>query len=268
MEYSNFGRVSATEHIIVSTEISMFMGFGLPELALQHEHYVSYVYVLGKEGGSPTLLVDEAVAFTDTIDAVIDQYCVTLFVSPKTLEKLHPQPYRHYAGCRVYLPESLRLIVNSLLECDMASEMMTTYRTAKALELLCETVRLGARGELIPCLDQGGLSAADIQKIVYARQVIDEKWGDKLSLDLIARACGLNRSKLTCGFRQLFHCSVSEALIEKRLVEARKMLAVTDFSVSTIAYKAGYRNNASFTRAFGRRFGASPTEYRTGKIAA
>jgi len=62
--------------------------------------------------------------------------------------------------------------------------------------------------------------------------------------------------------------SVGEALADKRLAEARRQLLATDLPVSVIGYRTGYSNNASFTRAFGRHFGVSPTDLRSCGLAA
>ena len=78
----------------------------------------------------------------------------------------------------------------------------------------------------------------------------------------------MNRSKLSRGFRQLFNCSVAEALSERRLERASRMLLTTDLPVGCVGYEAGYENNASFARALGRRFGRSPSHYRTQAVAA
>ena len=88
------------------------------------------------------------------------------------------------------------------------------------------------------------------------------------TLDGISRACGLNRAKLTRGFRDLFGCTIAQALAERRLSHARRMLLSTDKPVSSIGYENGYLNNASFARAFGRRFGVSPSDYRARQVAA
>jgi AraC family transcriptional activator of pyochelin receptor len=103
---------------------------------------------------------------------------------------------------------------------------------------------------------------------VAARQIIEDRAAEKLTLDYIARSCGLNRSKLTRGFKALFDCTVAEAIAERRLETARRMLLSTDLPVSSIGYVAGYQNNASFTRAFGRRFGRTPSDLRLGDLAA
>lgn len=70
------------------------------------------------------------------------------------------------------------------------------------------------------------------------------------------------------GFRETYGCTVSEALAERRLAEARRQLIATDLPIGLIGYRSGYLNNASFTRAFGRRFGQSPTDFRACAVAA
>jgi AraC family transcriptional activator of pyochelin receptor len=45
-------------------------------------------------------------------------------------------------------------------------------------------------------------------------------------------------------------------------------LIATDLPVSLIGYRNGYQNNAAFTRAFGRRFGPSPSSFRNIRMAA
>ena len=106
------------------------------------------------------------------------------------------------------------------------------------------------------------------RRIVAARRLIDECWDEKLTLCQIARRCGINRSKLARGFRLLYGCTVTEALLERRLAEARRQLLSTDLPVGLIGYRNGYNNNASFSRAFCRRFGVPPSDLRSGLVAA
>jgi AraC family transcriptional activator of pyochelin receptor len=108
----------------------------------------------------------------------------------------------------------------------------------------------------------GALSEGDAQRILSARRMIDEHWHEKLTIDMIGRACGLNRAKLTKGFRAIFDCSIGDAIVERRLSNARHMLLVTDLPIASIGYRCGYHNNASFTRAFSKKFGMVPTRLR------
>jgi len=172
----------------------------------------------------------------------------------------------HASEC--HLPSPLRAIVMAIRECALAGETLKVYRLGKSIELLCETIRLMQADEFVPLAGEGALSIEDTRRVVAARRMIDERWGEKLTLDKIARACGLNRAKLTRGFRDMFDCSIAEALTEQRLKQARQMLLTTDKPVSSIGYENGYLNNASFARAFGRRFGVSPSDFRACQIAA
>lgn len=167
-----------------------------------------------------------------------------------------------------HLPSALRAIVLAIRDCALTGETRSVYRLGKSIELLCETIRLTQADELVPLASEGALSLEDTRRVVAAKRMIDERWGEKLTLDKIARACGLNRAKLTRGFRDMFNCSIAEALAERRLNQASQMLRTTDLPVSSIGYENGYLNNASFARAFGRRFGLSPSDFRACQAAA
>lgn len=161
-----------------------------------------------------------------------------------------------------HLPSCLRAIVLAIADSALTGETLKIYRLGKSIELLCETIRAQAAGDLVALTGEGVFSIDDARRIASARRLIDECWGQKLTLNGIARACGLNRAKLTRGFRDMFGCTIAEAIAERRLSQASLMLRTTDLPVSSIGYENGYLNNASFARAFGRRFGVSPSSFR------
>jgi AraC family transcriptional activator of pyochelin receptor len=162
----------------------------------------------------------------------------------------------------VHLPTALRTIALALRDCALNSEAQKVYRLGKSIELICETIAMQNAAELVALAPDCALSAEDVRRVVAARRMIDERWSEKLTLDQIARTCGINRAKLTRGFRDTFNTTIAEALAEKRLQQASLMLRTTDKPVSCIGYENGYLNNASFARAFTRRFGLSPTGFR------
>lgn len=161
-----------------------------------------------------------------------------------------------------HLPSQARLIALAIRDCTLAEPARTTLRLAKSIELLCTTFEKLAAGALVPVDGARLLSAQDAQRIATARRMIDDRWNEKLTLDDIARACGVNRAKLTRGFRAMFNCTIADALAERRLGGARSMLLSTDLPISSVGYACGYLNNAAFTRAFSRRFGVAPSQLR------
>lgn len=161
-----------------------------------------------------------------------------------------------------HLPSDARAIALALRDCGLAEPARTTLRLAKSIELLCAIFEKLALDALVPVDGARTLSAQDAERIAAARRMIDDRWNEKLTLDDIARACGINRAKLTRGFRAMFDCTIADALAERRLGGARSMLLTTDLPVSSVGYACGYLNNAAFTRAFSRRFGVAPTQLR------
>lgn len=192
---------------------------------------------------------------------------LVLIVSADTVGRLFG-PFPRSDVHAFHITRELREIAIAIRDCTLPEAARTPYRLAKCIELLCDTFRLIGDGALVPVLGDSLLSEEDSRRILAARAMIDERWAEKLTLDKLSRACGLNRAKLTRGFREMFDCSIADALAEKRLEGARRLLLSTDLPIASIGYRCGYLNNASFTRAFTRRFGSAPTQYRAGRLAA
>lgn len=190
-----------------------------------------------------------------------------LVVDRAACERVNGSAIEFDDGGSYIIPAELRAIAVALRDCQMAEAAATPYRLAKSIELLCEILQAKRSGDIIAA-SSSDLNFADCRRIAAARQLIEERWDQPLSLSEIARHSGVNRSKLSRGFRALYGCSISEAVSERRLAEACRQLIATDLPVGLIGYRSGYQNNASFSRAFCRRFGVPPSDYRLKSLAA
>lgn len=247
------------EFVEVSSEMTLLLGAGaLGEIPLPANHIV---IAFDAESETPTLSFD----LTPQRAALEHDSRLLLVVTRAAFERIGGGAPD---GDAFHLPSALRAIVFAIRDSAMRGEALSVYRLGKSIELLCETIRLLNADEILPLAGEGTLSLEDTRRIVAARRMIDERWSEKLTLDKIARACGLNRAKLTRGFRDMFNCSIAEAIAEQRLSQAKRMLITTNLPISSIGYENGYLNNASFARAFGRRFGVSPSDFRACQFAA
>lgn len=98
--------------------------------------------------------------------------------------------------------------------------------------------------------------------IQEAVNFMERNYRRDLTVEEIARVCGLNRSYFSKIFRDSMGCPPQEFLIRLRLAKAADQLKGTENSIGSIAAQCGYPNQLHFTRAFHKRYGLSPREWR------
>ncbi|HWF01394.1 MAG TPA: AraC family transcriptional regulator [Caulobacteraceae bacterium] len=243
-------------HIVFSPELTIRLGPG-PSPAPADP----VVLTVSPATGSWTLEISDRVSeFEPAAGGVV------VLADREALERIGGAALCEAEG-RYHLTGELAAIVLALISPAAPSDVRAIYQFAKTIEFICEAIRAFRGGEL-PATSGGRLSAADTRRVIAARELIGERGREKLTLGEIARNCGLNRSKLSRGFKALFDCTVAEAIAEQRLEYARRRLLTTDLPVASVGYEAGYLNNAAFARAFGRRYGAPPSACRAGMLAS
>ena len=84
-----------------------------------------------------------------------------------------------------------------------------------------------------------------------------------VSVEDIAAHIGVTRARLNRAFQKELRTSVQQYLIECRLRHAASLLKETSLSVKEITWQSGYSDQLVFSAAFKKRFGLSPTAYRT-----
>ena len=85
---------------------------------------------------------------------------------------------------------------------------------------------------------------------------------DSLSIEEIARALQINRSKFSTVFTLEMGISPIEFLIRYRLEKAVEYMTVQRISPNIAAYSVGYRNYQHFTKIFRKYYGMSPTAFQ------
>lgn len=78
----------------------------------------------------------------------------------------------------------------------------------------------------------------------------------------LARRIGLGPSRLAHLFKRETRQSIREFVLERRLLEAARLIASTEKRISAICYSVGFSDLSNFNHAFKRRFGMSPREAR------
>lgn len=99
-------------------------------------------------------------------------------------------------------------------------------------------------------------------QISRAVEYIRQHCRENISVETLAKMCGLHYKTMKTIFLQNFHMTPKEYIIEKRLEAAMEMLITTNRTIGEIAYSLSYEDCAYFSRLFKKKVGCTPGEYR------
>lgn len=170
--------------------------------------------------------------------------------------------YLHLAGMspehplfRYSDPEKMRELVSSILARNTLSYSNELYIQARLMEyfsLLTEEAGL-------PYTEQEKISNIYINKAI---SYIHKNYQNPITVQEIADFLCLNRSYLTELFLKTVHFSPQQFLMKFRMTKATEFLTDTNLSIENIACSCGYSNSFSFSKAFRKVTGVSPSQYR------
>lgn len=98
--------------------------------------------------------------------------------------------------------------------------------------------------------------------IKEALTYIEQNFQNDISVEGIAKSCGLNRSYFGRIFKDAIGKSPKEFIMDYRMVKATELLKLTDLTIGDIGNAVGYPNQLHFSRAFKHAYGMSPREWR------
>ena len=91
-----------------------------------------------------------------------------------------------------------------------------------------------------------------------AREILRRRYGERLSLELIAGELNISPRLLSLRFREITGGSVHAELEEIRLAAARRMLKSRTLPVKAVAAACGFPSLENFYRRYRRRYGTTP----------
>ena len=101
-----------------------------------------------------------------------------------------------------------------------------------------------------------------MQRLLPVLVRIQARLDDDLSLDALATGAGLSPYHFHRLFKEVAGETPKRYCERLRLERAALWLAIHRSSILDVALDSGYRSHETFTRAFRRRFGVSPRDYR------
>jgi AraC-like DNA-binding protein/ligand-binding sensor protein len=99
--------------------------------------------------------------------------------------------------------------------------------------------------------------------IAKAKAYIQEHHGEKMTLNQVAKAANSSRFHFCKIFRVTTGLNFTDYVSRVRTERAMNLLLNPNLRVSEIAYEAGFQSTTHFNRTFKRKFGQTPTRYRS-----
>lgn len=143
----------------------------------------------------------------------------------------------------------------ALVEEDLGSEIALTV----ARELVVYLKRSGGQLQYSEPLRNQTRATAEFSDVVA--WMLDNLDGD-LSVETLAERLDLSPRHFNRKFKAVFGTTPADFVEALRLDEARWLLANHDLRIEDLASSVGYTGGDVFRRAFERRFGVVPSEYR------
>jgi AraC-like DNA-binding protein len=180
--------------------------------------------------------------------------------------RAHPLLFPFVQGAAV---GALRLAVPATARAEWESHLRALERELRERR---DGYREAALAQLVLLLVQVSRLAADVVGDLRMNEepllaevfaVIERRYPEPLSLRDVARAVNLSPGHLATTVRRRTGRTVLEWITERRMVQARRLLAATARPVGEIAREVGYPDAGYFTRLFTRAHGTTPTRWRT-----
>ncbi|HOK80735.1 MAG TPA: AraC family transcriptional regulator [bacterium] len=98
--------------------------------------------------------------------------------------------------------------------------------------------------------------------VAAAISYIEKNFSLPVTLKQVSSFLNVSQFHLSHLFTRYTGISFKTYLIRRRIEEAKKLLKETDFKVASIAHKAGFADESSFTKSFKKTTGISPSSFR------
>jgi len=106
------------------------------------------------------------------------------------------------------------------------------------------------------------VNAAEAAHLRRAKDLVDRSYAEPLDVAALARAAHASPSHFSRRFKAAYGETPHQYVLTRRVERAQALLRTTDLSVTEICLEVGFRSLGSFSAAFHRVAGTTPTAYR------
>lgn len=162
---------------------------------------------------------------------------------------------KNFQGIPFRINENIRRILLQIYNCPFRNDLKYMYLEGKVLELFFNIINQITNNTKV--LDKDLFSKSDLKGIEEVKKIIDYDISKIISIKDLSRLGHINECKLKSGFKKIYGKTVHTYVVDLRMEYALKLLEDGVY-INEVAYKVGYSDSSSFSRAFKKRYGFSP----------
>lgn len=194
-------------------------------------------------------------------DLLVDRFGLDVEALPAPLKPFFLGKASTPISMSLPLSPRLWMALDDVFTSPFTGKLRDIYLRSKITELICEmTASLGRMGTPSRTVEEGALASHELMRIEAAAMVYLKELGNPPSVEALAAHVGLNRNRLSAGFRLLFDCTPHEYSRRVRLDWARRLISGGAMRLGEIAGAVGYGSQSAFSRAYANHFGFPPSE--------
>ena len=106
------------------------------------------------------------------------------------------------------------------------------------------------------------MNAAEAAHLRRAKDLVDRAYAEPLDVAALARHAHVSPGHFIRRFKEAFGETPHQYVLTRRVERAQELLRNTDLSVTEICLEVGFQSLGSFSAAFHRVAGMTPTAYR------
>lgn len=158
------------------------------------------------------------------------------------------------------IDSSIQQAIQQIIHCSYCGDLKKVFLLSKCIELL---VLSSDAYDLAAARKETFIKTkSDKEKLIAARDIINERVKCPPNLSEVARSIGMNEYKLKRGFKETFNTTVFGYLTGQRLQLANLYLRNTAKTAAEISEELGYATPQHFNNAFKKTFGVTPSALR------
>jgi len=157
---------------------------------------------------------------------------------------------------------AMRVALQQIWQCPYQGVAKRMFLDSKVMELMALIVEdeIEAQQGKQPV---STLNRDDVERIHYAKEILQANFDEPPSIAQLARLVGLNECTLKRGFRACFNTTVFGYLRQYRMEQAKVLLMQGRMNVHQAAQAVGYASQSRFASVFRKTFGVNPKVFVT-----